>query len=360
MSDRRSVERIRRAEHVAKDNPLGRGSVHASVEQVQISSLLPSDSPRLHGVSQEHVRILAEVTEELPPIVVHRSTMQVIDGMHRLHVAALRGQEYIGVQFFEGTRDEAFVLAVKLNLTHGLPLSSVDRKSAADRFLRSHPTWSDRAIALAAGVSDKTVAAIRRRSTSENPHLNSRLGRDGRMRPTDPTEGRRRASEYISEKPDASLREIAHAAGIAVATAQDVRRLVRLGEDPVVPRQQESRRVGREERLAPHGTCQPDDDHPTARPDVGVAVDLRSLRRDPSLRFSEAGRAVLRLLDIHLIDADDWRRLGEQMPAHCTNVMAELAHQCASAWLGFARQLELRGQRELSQLSRVPDSYDGS
>jgi hypothetical protein len=37
--------------------------------------------------------------EKLPPILVHRATNRIIDGMHRLEAAKLRGDETISVRF---------------------------------------------------------------------------------------------------------------------------------------------------------------------------------------------------------------------------------------------------------------------
>jgi ParB-like chromosome segregation protein Spo0J len=61
------------------------------IERVSIESLAESGSPRLAGQNEEHARLLAESGLELPPIVVHRPTRRVIDGMHRLAAARLRG-----------------------------------------------------------------------------------------------------------------------------------------------------------------------------------------------------------------------------------------------------------------------------
>src|SRR5260370_41261090 len=74
---------------------------------VPLSSLVPADSPRLEGLDPGHAEALAEVDDELPPILVQRSTMRVIDGMHRLDAARIRGQEEIRVQFFDCCEDEA-------------------------------------------------------------------------------------------------------------------------------------------------------------------------------------------------------------------------------------------------------------
>jgi hypothetical protein len=62
---------------------------------VPITSVTCGDSPRLAGASREHISLLARPTEALPPTVVHRATMRVIDGTHRLRAAALRGETEI-------------------------------------------------------------------------------------------------------------------------------------------------------------------------------------------------------------------------------------------------------------------------
>ena len=89
---------------------------------VPVAALLPADSPRLSGADAVHVARLAETESPLPPILVNRATMQVVDGTHRLLAAALRGQSVIDVEFFDGTAEDAFLRAVEVNVTHGLPL----------------------------------------------------------------------------------------------------------------------------------------------------------------------------------------------------------------------------------------------
>src|ERR1700761_789437 len=183
--------------------------------RVLLTDLVLSNWLRVKGEDTKHVRPLAEVEDELPPIVVHRATMRVIDGMHRVRAAVLSGVAYIEALLFDGAEDEAFLLAVRLNVAHGLPLSRADRVAAAVRIIYSSPQWSDRAIARAAGLSDKTVASIRRRTSAEIPHLPDRIGRDGRVRPVSPAAGRRLASDLIAKNPDAAISEIATRAGIS-------------------------------------------------------------------------------------------------------------------------------------------------
>jgi ParB-like chromosome segregation protein Spo0J len=288
-------------------------------EYVVVALLLPADSPRQKGENIEHTRMLAGVEAKLPPIVVHRSTMRVIDGMHRLGAARMRGDEKIEVRFFDGTEHEAFVLAVELNIAHGLPLSRADRTRAAERIIASHPTWSDRAVAAAAGLGARTVGNIRQQ-VQAGSEIKARVGRDGRVRPLDHTEGRVRASEIIKTRPDASLREIARDAGVSPSTARDVRQRIQRGEDPVHP----------------------------VRPAVGSPVEsglasmLRGLKRDPSLRLTESGRSVLRWIFSRAIRMEEWRDVSGNVPAHCTYILADVARQCAEEWLQIANDLETR------------------
>ena len=95
---------------------------HEGAVNALIAKLRPSDSPRLAGQDTDHVRVLSQA-DSLPPIIVQRGTMRVIDGMHRLRAAQLRGEKQIAVRFFEGSDDLAFVLAVHANTAHGLPLT---------------------------------------------------------------------------------------------------------------------------------------------------------------------------------------------------------------------------------------------
>lgn len=93
------------------------------ITTVLIALLVPGESPRLEGQDEEHVARLAEIDAPLPPILVDRRSMQVIDGTHRLMAAILRGRATIEVEFFDGNPADAFLHAVKANVTHGFPLS---------------------------------------------------------------------------------------------------------------------------------------------------------------------------------------------------------------------------------------------
>lgn len=308
------------------------------------ASLRPADSPRLSGVDEDHVRLLAETDVPLPPILVHRDTMRVIDGMHRLHAARLKGQDEIEAEFFHGTGEEAFVRAVAENVSHGLPLSLAERRAAARRIIASHPPLSDRAVAAFTGLAAKTVAAVRRSSTEDPPQLNTRIGTDGRLHPVNGSAGRLRAAEIIAARPSASLRQIAQEAGVSVGTAHDVRARIRRGENPL-PRQQRTPKRASPSQPRPALAGQPGYT-PTHLPSSAETRDgrtiLQSLMKDPSLRHTNTGRELLRWLCIHVITADTWPGLIEAVPPHCAEVVAELARQCARTWGQFAHELHQR------------------
>lgn len=302
---------------------------------VPIDSLMVGVSPRLLGENPEHARALAETDTPLPPILVHHDTMRVIDGMHRLLAARLKGCEKIEVQFFVGDDHDAFVAAVRANIAHGLPLSLADREAAAARIVGSHPHWSDRAIAEATGLAADTVARIRSHSADQAPQVDARLGRDGRLRPLSSAAGRRIASQIIAERPQASLREIAAESGISPTTVRDVRDRLRRGDDPVPAKEARAeqknspmRRNGKTRKRSAADCKSQDKD-----------LTLKKLQQDPSLRMNEDGRRLLRWLAAHSIHPGDWDDLKDRIPAHCVSLVAALAHEYAEEWKVVAEML---------------------
>jgi ParB-like chromosome segregation protein Spo0J len=301
---------------------------------VPIGSLSPADSPRLAGEDDEHARMLAESETPLPPILVHRSTMRVIDGMHRLRAASLRGHDEIEVEFFDGTDAAAFVLAVQANTTHGLPLSMKDRKAAALRILHTRPEMSDRSVAEAAGLSAKTVGTIRKNAVADLPPATMRLGKDGRLRPVATGAGRQRIAEALAADPHASLREIAQRAAVSQSTVHAVK--TRLGTRTSV-RPPQVERTGR-----PSPPPRPSRLAPPAGPAKDGLDRLDSLRRDPSIRLSDTGRDLLRWFSLH---ADARRRhwnVIQAVPPHVNPIVVDMALQCAEFWAEFAEALQER------------------
>ena len=347
------------------------------VVAVPVASLRAADSPRLNGEDDEHIARLAEAGAELPPILVDRRTTRVIDGMHRLRVASLRGQEVIEVRFFDGSEADVFLRAVEENVAHGLPLTRADRRAAAERVIASHPHMSDRAISHSVGLSAYTVAAIRRGSGERFSQSSARIGTDGKVRPLNSEAGRRRAAELLAGQPGASLREVARVAGISPTTVRDVRKRLERGESPVPGRpaavavRANGAGGGAAAPGLPHGNgrtadCRagngddppagdgsaapagagrpgPGRDSRPARPPDPVDV-VEKLLRDPSLRDNELGKGMLRLLHVNATGAQRLPHVAAALPAHCIDTVALLARQYAKMWQDLAHELGRRAQ----------------
>jgi hypothetical protein len=145
-----------------------------------------------------------------------------------------------------------------------------------------------------------------------------------------PVDGRLRASEIISARPDASLREIARDANVSISTAREVRQRARRGEDPVPG------------RSAPADARPSRPRTPTA-PVAGGASALETPRADPSLRFTDVGRTLLQWMGVYAI-GDQPGRVADSIPEHCVETMVELAHRCAEAWTRLGNDLGKRVQ----------------
>ncbi|MEO3977621.1 transcriptional regulator [Streptomyces sp. CAU 1734] len=338
-----------------------------SIRLVRIDSLAAADSPRINGMDTTHVRRLAAVSAPLPPVLVHRPTMRVVDGMHRIAAAVLKNQDSVEVRFFDGPEDQIFLRSVAANISHGLPLSVADRKAAAQRILASHPSLSDRAVAGHTGLDAKTVAGVRRCSAVGSPPLNSRTGADGRVHPLDRTAERMHAAELMTRDPALPLRAVVKETGLSLGTAHDVRRRLLRGEAPVPESRQGPGRGARGEspparsgagagapgpaagggapspvRAVPDpeargrgaGSLAPRTRHPLET--------LRRLANDPSLRQSESGRDVIRWLHGHFLLDEAWRKRADAVPPHCTEAVADIARHCSESWLRFAEELAAR------------------
>lgn len=293
---------------------------------VSLSDLLPGDSPRLNGIDENHARILAETDERLEPILVHASSMRIIDGMHRVRAAQLAGRATIEVRYFVGDEAQAFVLGVQANVMHGLPLSLPEREAAAARILRLYPEWSNRAVARASGLSDKTVATLRQCSTADFPRLNTTVGCDGRVRPRDASDARRRAGAMLSADPAASSRSVARAVGLSPATVRDVKERLRRGEDPALTARRT--RISVERKGTRRRISFP--------PNWNRHRAFGNLRNDPSLRLNEAGKVFLRWLEVHVRLPGDLESFVHHIPPHCAETLSLIARDCSNWWGSLA------------------------
>jgi ParB-like chromosome segregation protein Spo0J len=317
---------------------------------VPVSALSPGLHLRQGGTNAAHVQLLIDAagSSELPPILIQEDGCRVIDGLHRLEAAKLRGDHTIKARFLDCTDSEALVLAMVVNSSHGLPLSKADRVSGAKRVLTAHPDWSDRAIAGITGLSAKTIASLRSWPAGEAQPGGKRLGRDGRRRPATAGEGRRRAAEYISAHPNAPLRQVARETDVSLGTVHDVSTRLRRGVSPErtgprIPAAHPANEVVDALTEAPsaNGTPLPLK-NPTDAPLTWAGVAAK-VAQDPTIRYTEGGKEFLRWMAQHASDPDRWREFVNAIPAHWRSVIAPIAESIAKEWSLFAEQLKQAG-----------------
>jgi ParB-like chromosome segregation protein Spo0J len=346
---------------ITDDEPLASNHCYSSMSAIEqlpelnvpVGSLVPGFYLREAGTNAVHVQMLAEVAGsiKLPPIIVQENGTRVIDGMHRLAAAKLRREKDISARVINCTDEEAIVLAIKSNTLHGLPLSRTDRISGAKRVLAAHPDWSDRAVAEVTGLSAKTIAVLRNRSTDGIPLSNKRLGRDGKRRPVRGAEGRRRAVDYINAHPDASLRQVAREADVSLGTVHDVRERIRRGTDPTAARSGSSSGQPPGTSAAATAPDRSSSANSTSSQTTGrnaqqlawPAISSK-LANDPTLRYTEGGRAFLRWMALHAMNAEEWAEFIDAIPAHWLRDIGLIADTISAEWRMFADRLRNKNQ----------------
>ncbi|HEU5385060.1 MAG TPA: ParB/RepB/Spo0J family partition protein [Streptosporangiaceae bacterium] len=319
---------------------------------VPVDLLVPGFHLRMAGTDAAHVRLLADAAGAvpLPPILVQKRGLRIIDGMHRVEVAKLRGEPVIRARIVDCSDEKALVLAVKSNTLHGLPLTRADRISSAKRILGAHPDWSDRKVAGIAGLSGKSVASLRNSSAGGAPFDGKRLGRDGKRRPMVAVTGRLRAAEYIRAHPEASVREIARETDVSPGTAHDVRKKIRCGVNPGTaetssPRAQAAPAASSTSPPVTNIRARATAD--TVRQLTGAAV-IGKLTGDPSLRYTDGGRAFLRWMTQHAMHPDEWREFVDAIPERWLEEVRQAAAAMSEEWGQFANQLGCRQGQEAS------------
>src|ERR1700724_830527 len=68
-----------------------------------LTSLGPGIFLRQSGTNAAHVQLLADAAScgELPAILVQENSLRIVDGMHRIAAAKLRGEENINARFVD-------------------------------------------------------------------------------------------------------------------------------------------------------------------------------------------------------------------------------------------------------------------
>lgn len=301
-----------------------------AIEELQLGL-----SPREQLCDADHVAALAEVIDDVPPILVHVPTMRVIDGAHRVAAARSLGRERIRALLFEGDEVAAHVEAVRSNVAHGKPLTLAEREAAAVHIIELAPQWSDRRIAGVSGLSPKTVGRLRGRATVDPAQSRTRVGRDGRLRPVDPAEVRRRVAEVVRADPGASTRSIASRTGASQATVRDVRQRLSRGASELIGRPRRRKRKG--------------GDEPADVADAVDVADIGDVAGDAEAPPAGAGTGsgvpdFATWFDQHRIEEVDWQRWVGSLPISRVYEVADVCRRNSAAWRAFAVALEDRAR----------------
>jgi len=137
--------------------------------------MLNINAIRMDGGTQSRVEINNEIVAdyaeliragiEFPPVVVFHdgANYWLGDGNHRIRGCISAEKASIAAEVRAGTLRDAILFSLGANRTHGLRRSNADKRKAVETMLRDPEwvQWSDRKIANACGVNDKTVASHR-------------------------------------------------------------------------------------------------------------------------------------------------------------------------------------------------------
>lgn len=138
---------------------------------VKIDSLFTEGIQSRSKLSKATVNSYAKQIKEgakFPPIVVFQenetSPLYLADGYHRVAAHQRIGEAFISAEIRTGTFEDAVVFNIENNASHGLPMSSLEKRLAVWKLIsdNSFSERSDREIARICGVDHKTVGKYRK------------------------------------------------------------------------------------------------------------------------------------------------------------------------------------------------------
>src|ERR1700761_6922703 len=95
----RTYESRARTVNAASSSGAAEADILGNSSTVEIARLRTGPAIRADGVDEDHVAVLADMLDDLPPIVVHRPSMRVVDGLHRVRAAQSQRRRHIVAGF---------------------------------------------------------------------------------------------------------------------------------------------------------------------------------------------------------------------------------------------------------------------
>ncbi|MBC3839511.1 hypothetical protein GXW82_02705 [Streptacidiphilus sp. 4-A2] len=66
------------------------------------------------------------------------------------------------------------------------------------------------------------------------------------------------------------------------------------------------------------------------------------LANDPSLKYTDGGRAFIGWMVVHVINSGEWKELIDAVPARWLRDLSQVADQTGQEWMEFAEELRRR------------------
>jgi hypothetical protein len=156
----------------------------------------------------------------MPPVVVFLDgdgAHWLADGFHRVEAARRAGVLRVPADVHKGTQRDAILWSVAANSAHGLRRTNADKRRAVETLLADTEWsgWSDRKIAVAAGVGPELVASMRPQLSETDS--SKRIGLDGKARRLPQKDSRSGQPTPVSPPSAGNQREGEKGAGAGLA-----------------------------------------------------------------------------------------------------------------------------------------------
>lgn len=151
----------------------------------------PTVRYEIHAEAVEDYAKLYKEKKPMPKAVLCKVGTRhylVADGMHRIRAMLKAGVTERVFDVFQGKYEDCLLYAAAANKVHGVRRSNFDKRTAIRTVLLTFSKKSDGAIAEIVGVTDKTVADVRRELEKAGTitAAEKRTGKDGKSRSVNP------------------------------------------------------------------------------------------------------------------------------------------------------------------------------